>query len=421
MLGGVRMAAFSVSESNKLPFFNDFMAYNLTAPRVCGQIRFGANSSRDYLPLRKSKRKSGFTLIELLVVIAVIGILIALLLPAVQQARASARRAQCRSRLKQLGVALHNYESSYGVLPSSLIRQEDNNPPPPSGGSVLQYRSHWTGYHMLLPYVDQTALYDSYDFDGTWLSSMTDINDRSSWALNQTRVPAFVCPSARHADGPIGSDGTDASLPHWMGGAPCDYSFSHGADIIRALPGASPCPGGLLHYWDQWPQHSRGPFGYSSACEFSHIQDGLSQTILLGEKSGGRLSYAGPSTGFPRLQVEYPWGMAALLYFSPTGNVGVQNSYWVAGPIGVTQDIQIPNCPSDATVTGQPFPINPTPKRLPAGTDERPLYSFQSSHTQGCHFLIADGSVRFMNDNIDQRLLVGLSTIAGQEDVTSAF
>ena len=370
--------------------------------------------------IRRSKQ-SGFTLIELLVVIAIIGVLIALLLPAVQQARAQARRTQCRNNLKQLGLALHNYESNYGVLPSSIIRQEDNNPPPPAGGSVLQYRSHWTGYHMLLPFIDQGPLYDQYDFDGHWLSSMTNVNDRSVWALNQTHVPGLICPSANHAEGGIGSDGSNPSLPHWMGGAPTDYSFSHGADIIRALPGASSCPGGLLNYWDQWPYHSRGPFGYSSACRFSDIKDGLSQSIALGEKAGHILSYAGPSSGFPRLPVEYPWAMAAILYFSPTGNNSTANSFWVAGPIGVTQDIQLPNCPTDPNVTGQPFPMNPTPRRLPAGTDERPLFSFQSKHVGGAMFLMSDGSVKFLNESIDQGVYVGLSTINGEEDITGGF
>jgi prepilin-type N-terminal cleavage/methylation domain-containing protein len=108
------------------------------------------------------REHSGFTLIELLVVIAVIAILIALLLPAVQQVRARARATQCLNQLKQLGIALHTYESTFGVFPPSFVRQRDGHPAPPANDptAVLRYRSHWTGFHMLLPFLEQTALYE---------------------------------------------------------------------------------------------------------------------------------------------------------------------------------------------------------------------------------------------------------------------
>lgn len=363
------------------------------------------------------KTRNGFTLIELLVVMFVIGILIALLLPAVQQARSRARAVQCRVQLKQIGLALHNYEATHKGFPPSFVRQADGNPPPPSNapGSAVRYRSHWTGFHMLLPYLDQGPLYLRYDFNGTWLSSMTDADDHSSWPLNMTVVPVFVCPSAARSGTAIGGESPD----HWMAGAPTDYSFCHGADSIRALPGIDDvCPGGVRHVWSDWPKHTRGAFGYSSHCRLSDITDGTSQTFVVGEKVGERLTYGGTSAAYPKLPVTYPWAMAAVTYLAPTGNAGIANSYWVVGPFAVTHDIKLPDCPTAALPTGEGYPMNPIPLDVPTSSTERPFYSFQSAHPQGSYFLFADGSVHFLSESIDQRVYESLSTIGGGETGT---
>ncbi len=355
---------------------------------------------------RTVSRTTGFTLIELLVVIAIISILISLILPAVQQARERARMAQCQNNLKQLGLALHNYESTHRTFPPSSVRQEDGNPPPPPGGIPLQYRCHWSGFHLLLPYLEQRSLHVKFDFRMTWLSSMSNINDHSMWQLNQTSLPMLLCPSASHTSLSLGG----STL--WMSGSPTDYSFSHGADIIRALPGPeAACPGGLLHYWQQWPA-TRGAFGYNSTCRSQDMRDGTSQTFVMGEKAGGLLTYSGPNNTFPTLTVEYPWAMAAVVYFAPAG------VSWVVDPLAVTRDIQLPDCPVSPAGTGVPFPMNPKPYVLGVTSNERPLYSFQSAHIGGTEFVFGDGNVRFLNQNIDQRLFEALSTIANSEVVT---
>ncbi len=357
--------------------------------------------------------RRGFTLIELMVVIAVIGILVALTLPAVQQARERARSTQCLNNLKQLGLALHNYESTHGLFPPSFVRQDDGSPPPPAGGTALQYRCHWTGFHMLLPFLEQKPLFDKYDFNGTWLSSMSNFNDHSMWVLNQQTLPNLICPSAPRGGTKIGSDGTLVGTD-WMGGSPTDYSFCHGADSIRAISGAGvSCPGGLLNYWGQWPPATRGAFGYSSSCRPRDITDGLSQTFIMAEKAGGRLTYAGWNSSFTRMPVEYPWAMAAVAYFAPTGS-----SHWIAGPYGVTHDFRLPDCPDSTPGTGMPFPMNPGPRSVPTTSDERPFYSFQSTHIGGAHFLFADGAARFLSESINQRQYEKLSTIGAGEIVS---
>ena len=105
-------------------------------------------------------------------------------------------------------------------------------------------------------------------------------------------------------------------------------------------------------------------------CRIVDVRDGASQTLFIGEKAGSRLTYRGPSGQTPDLPVEFPWAMAAVSYFAPTGGVGVPNSYWVAGPYAVTADVRLPACPDDAGDIGTPFPMNPLPKRLGTATDD---------------------------------------------------
>jgi prepilin-type N-terminal cleavage/methylation domain-containing protein len=351
---------------------------------------------------------SGFTLIELLVVISIVAVLMALLLPAVQQARERARLAQCQNNLKQIGLALAGYESAHRLFPPGVVRQEDGNPPPPPGGSALQFRGHWSGFHMLLPFLEQQTLFRKFDFNKTWLSSLTDINDHSMWPLNATVISTLICPSTARNSTSLG----DPTL--WMQGAPTDYSFSYGRDIIRAIPGPEgSCPGGLLHSWQQWPSVTRGAFGYNSACRSQDLRDGTSQTFLLGEKAGSLLTYSGPGSGFPNLPVEYPWAMAAVVYFAPAG------ATWVVDPFAVTRDIQLPNCATSPPSSGIPFPMNPRPRALGVTSNERPLFSFQSAHVGGALFVFGDGNVRFLNEHIDQGIYEALSSIQGGEVVPS--
>jgi prepilin-type processing-associated H-X9-DG protein len=320
-----------------------------------------------------------------------------------------------------LGIALNNYETTYTVFPASIIRQEDGNPPPPAiPFATLRYRGHWTGYHLLLPYLDQQTLHNKYDFNGTWLSSLSDANDHTCWPLNQTSINSLMCPSAVHKVVPIGGDGAGVGK-HWMAGAPTDYSFNHGADVIRALPGdAAGCTTGLLHYWRQVPERTRGPFGYSSDCRPQHVRDGMSHTIFVGEKVGGRLTYGGINSTFPTLPVEYPWAMAAIEFIAPTGDESTPNSAWVAGPFGVTHDFRLPLCPESPPGTGNPYPMNPAPVIVPQSSDERPFYSYQSMHVGGAQFLFGDGSVKFLSESINQGVYEALSTITGSELVSDA-
>lgn len=146
-------------------------------------------------------RRQAFTLVELLVVIAIIGVLIALVLPAVQQVREAANRARCANNLKQLGLALHLYHDSYELFPPGVV----------SDTSDLRYGRH-SGLVFLLPFLEQKALFDRYNFALPW-------DDPANASLAQVRVAVFQCPSSTR-DVP-----QDGGFP----GEPTDYAFCKGA------------------------------------------------------------------------------------------------------------------------------------------------------------------------------------------------
>ncbi|MGL4461718.1 MAG: DUF1559 domain-containing protein, partial [Planctomycetia bacterium] len=133
------------------------------------------------LPVTWKLRNRGFTLIELLVVIAIIGVLIALLLPAIQQAREAARRSQCQSNVKQIGLALHNYAETHKMLPLSYL-------PVGSGYDGNSLSRSWIMF--VLPFVDQEALYDSINHDVSLGAGNTTVA--------RSALPVFVCPSDSH-------------------------------------------------------------------------------------------------------------------------------------------------------------------------------------------------------------------------------
>src|SRR5690606_10304365 len=134
----------------------------------------------------------GFTLIELLVVIAIIAILIALLLPAVQQAREAARRTQCKNNLKQLALAMHNYESTYGIFPVGCPRQYDAGPLGPVFGTEGR-NGMWSWGPMVMPFVEQATLPEQIQYSG--LHTFQAASDPAILSLMQQPLQVFRCPS----------------------------------------------------------------------------------------------------------------------------------------------------------------------------------------------------------------------------------
>jgi len=205
--------------------------------------------------------------VELLVVITIIGILIALLLPAVQSAREAARRLQCANHLKQLGLALHNYHGSYGFFPPGVQFDE---------GEVARYsdnfRPNWV--ILSLPYMEQQPLYDSFDFDQT----ISHANNRKA---RGTTLPVMLCPSDPSNEVKfVGTTTTEGD--NWARG---NYAANGGGgymletDRYDAIHGAnSP---GWKHRW------FRGVMSHNVSVRMAGVSDGTSHTILLGEVRSG--------------------------------------------------------------------------------------------------------------------------------------
>ena len=234
-----------------------------------------------------SRHRRAFTLVELLVVIAIIGILIALLLPAVQAAREAARRSQCSNNLKQLGLALHNYHDSFKEFPPGGLWRFGNpwitggwGAPNPERGSTLMH---------LLPFVEQSALFDAIDFTSTSSAHTQLVNGKQ---VEDHIIPGYVCPSDTNSGLFTPSGQTNARAVHnyaaTEGSAPKGSSGPTGCNSCPDGPVFAALLGSCVPAIPGPPatDTSRGPFLRISnpwCSRMAEITDGLSNSIFMGE------------------------------------------------------------------------------------------------------------------------------------------
>ena len=294
-------------------------------------------------------RRSAFTLVELLVVITIIGILIALLLPAVQSAREAARRMQCGNNLKQIGLAMHNYHQVHNVLPPCNTYARTY----PDDAGVGMRRS-WTV--PLLPFLEQTAIYDQMDQSVSGLES-------PNLELIQENLSVVLCPSDPGADKPR----TRADAAGGITLALTCYAASVGDHYNDVPDGLGYPPRYGNSSFDA--QTTRGVISRKGwSAKFSQITDGLSNTFCVGEV-------------VPEWCVWEDWGHQSF------------------------------------ATTGQP--INHRNRDFADGTltawDHFNCISFRSFHPGGAQFLLCDGSVHFISDTIDYATYRGLASREGAE------
>ncbi|MEW4562691.1 DUF1559 domain-containing protein [Bremerella sp. JC770] len=314
-------------------------------------------------PERRVRR--GFTLVELLVVIAIIGVLIALLLPAVQQAREAARRMQCTNHMKQIGLALHNYHDTHLVFPPATInpgcRYCDASPVP---AFMKDNVRNVTGHLLLLPYLEQGALHDQIDFRfPVGLSAHDDVSDPSAAdaagnldAIKGVRIDLFACPSDP-GDQPGTSTATNF---HYY---TVDYYRTSYGFVSSNWDDNS--HNGRL-YWNSSDNNpsQRPAFGINGAAKFRDLTDGLSNTVLMCESPMQKTSSNyGPY-----------WGTWT-------------NTFWLK----MSQGINTPDSPPSPTVYA---------------------WTPGSYHPGGMNSLFGDGSVRFLSETTNSTTLQNLARIA---------
>ncbi len=305
------------------------------------------------------RKQQGFTLIELLVVIAIIGILIALLLPAVQQAREAARRTQCRNNLKQLGLGLFNYEATYGTFPPGYLYvagTEYGGPVVPGFEDANHQGFSWGC--MILPFLEQVNLYNTINF------SLPAFH-LSNLSARETHLSIFLCPSdPKSATNFVVRDETSSPIEQYADGC---YAANWG-------------PATASKNLDATPNQSEGVFYRNSKTRIQDITDGSSQTLAVGERTNGLILGGVP----PHPSFETAWFSSAREISDPPDDHGHMVLF-----------------------DGQ-FAIN-------QGTGPGADRGVSAPHAGFSLFLQCDGSVRPISENIDFTLYQGLCSRGGGE------
>jgi prepilin-type N-terminal cleavage/methylation domain-containing protein/prepilin-type processing-associated H-X9-DG protein len=345
-------------------------------------------------PLRSRIRRA-FTLVELLVVIAIIGLLIALLLPAVQSAREAARRAQCTNNLRQIGLALHDYESTHGAFPIGVMLYQtadggaECRADAASGG---QNRSGHSFFAALLPFLEHKAVYNAinYRFHAGGMPQHGVVPGLVQSTAYLTRIATFICPSESSEMRPFAVPSESTNAYEWT-----SYAGSAGTfDIARWYRGCDARPYSIA---------PDGVFGYDVSVRVSDARDGLSTTMFVGETSR-----------FPQDPdaIDQTW-TRALRFSSTVSGTSRLNGFALTIP-KLNAKLLSPDPPlQNASTVAKGGLWDGNPIYLKAGQ-----WGFRSGHPGGANFLFGDGAVRFLKDSINPSTYRSLSTKSSAEIVS---
>ncbi len=339
-----------------------------------------------------SAERRGFTLIELLVVIAIIAVLIALLLPAVQAAREAARRAQCINNMKQIGLALANYESALGALPMTMALA--------GSGNTVAYDTGWSAQARILPYLEGGSLFNAANI-GVFKE------DPSNSTVVMLTLAAFVCPSETNARPQTHDYGVSGVT---------NYGFC----------------GGDWFVWGGFAgPENRQAFGPNRSRRLADFSDGLSNTLMLGEVKAHQGASNCRFTPLP--SVNNPNNIP-----SPSADPFVVAPEYDNGACVTENQLEFHTEWSDGHVHAAGFTTAWTPNKRIVGRATYPgidldlngineenggptfsAINARSFHPGGVNLLFGDGSVKFIKDTINGLTWRALGTVAGGEVVSA--
>ena len=318
----------------------------------------------------RSKQVRGFTLVELLVVIAIIGVLIGMLLPAVQAVRGAAQRASCQNKLRQISLAALNYEAAFQRLPAGFTQERINN----------VYQGH-SVFYFILPYIEQDNLYDSMD-------NRLPINNRATTPTggeSATVISMYLCPSDTLPNEPIGWPETSTPSQYYGG---TSYRANGGSRPIYAT--SSTNDGTFMCVGPAARKAASAPIGIR--VRMSEIIDGQSNTVFFGESRHDDLN-------FDTFTFNVNWNSGSSIkgwsrWYPSGGDNGLAN---IMGGSFAPINYQTPWAHGD--------PGAPTTQGAWFIHQDRRLSAFGSLHPGGANIGLADGSVRFVASQMQQTIL----------------
>lgn len=331
------------------------------------------------LPSRQKPRR-GFTLVELLVVIAIISVLAALLLPAVQQARESARRTQCVNHMKQIAIALHNYHDQWRSFPIGALHSQT----PGMSRSRDLGSSFFVG---LLPFVEQSNLYNELsDAAEGGIGATTEASNVNGAIFDGQRIAVFSCPSSpmKALTDAQASAPTGVMMPNYVG-----ISGAATLNGTNPNPDADPTYNGVMA--------SSGILVPNAVVQMADITDGTTNTMIVGEQSDFARTASGQKLD---LRSSYSYGG----WVGSTGSGTPGDGRWFCANYETWNitTVRYPVNFLDATTAQQAGATG-------LGPDDGSNRPIQSVHPGGANIIIADGSVRFLNESVDFALLTNLA------------
>jgi len=337
------------------------------------------------------KKRNAFTLVELLVVIAIIGILIGMLLPAVQQVREAARRITCGNNIRQLALACHNFESSFMHFPPGLQRSARVTPErsrdrpflpnPDDAGGLSAFKLGWG--MCLLPFVEQQNLFDSFrDATESWSIQWDDPTDQAICQNDNhcaaNAIPFFICPSDSSPDGDFNAAYTHRDIRP-------DFLFGKSNYVACTGAGRSAEEGEFIAPTKSIRNLSEGVFGLNSRTTFGDISDGTTNVILFGERTSQTQIEAGGS--------EDHGNYGAIWAGSPNANADV-----TPYPDGSTRARS-----QESAVLG--FMFSTSPENWSINGNDAPRSITNSFHSGGANVSLGDASTHFFSENLTTSVL----------------